>query len=192
VLVVGGSRGLGEVAVRLLAAGGADVRFTWCAGAADAARVAGATGARAERWCAPDDEIEHLVAFAAEPTHVCWFASPPWPADPTATDVEITAFAHAVAAFAAHGLVGALWPSTDLLDVAPDDRPLGSDAWADRKAAGEAVCGRLAGAHPGLGVRIARLPILLTDRTRTLLPREYGDTADELLAALRQLPPAAP
>lgn len=38
-LVIGGSRGLGEVAVKLLAAGGADVRFSYHRGAAEANQV---------------------------------------------------------------------------------------------------------------------------------------------------------
>jgi acyl dehydratase len=44
-LVIGGSRGLGEVAVKALSAGGADVRFTYHRGESDARAVAAEVGA---------------------------------------------------------------------------------------------------------------------------------------------------
>ncbi len=52
-LVVGGSRGLGAAAVQLLAAGGADVRFTYRCGADDAALVTAASAPTASRSTPP-------------------------------------------------------------------------------------------------------------------------------------------
>ncbi len=181
-LVVGGSRGLGEMAARLLVVGGADVRLTWGIGEHDARRVASDLGCAAMQWCAPSDGAAGLLAGDPDwqPTHLCWFASPPT-GHAHAHAVEIEAFDRAARALPVPPLVGVLWPSTAALD---------GDAGADaatcaRKRAGEAVCERLAGDRPGVVVHVARFPTLLTDRTVSLLPREYGDTAREVLAALR-------
>jgi hypothetical protein len=182
-LVVGASRGLGEATARLLLAGGAEVRMTWCAGEADGRRVADELGIVGSRWCAPDDDIDALTSAGWSPTHLCWFASPPTDDDPTADAIEIDAFALAVRSLATASLVGVLWPST-----ASDRSP--------RKAAGEQRCAELtaelSGPGNGVVVHAARLPTLLTDRTRSLLPRDYADTATELLAALRALAGRSP
>lgn len=192
VLVVGGSRGLGEASARLLVAGGADVLVTWCTGRDDAERAAGELGIVAVQWCTPDDP--GLVTGARDwlPTHVCWFAAPAGDDDPMAHDVEIASFERVLGALPSPPLVGALWPSTDLLTRAVDERPPAMRAWADRKAAGEAACARLAANLPAVMIHTPRLPMLLSDRTQSLVPREYGDTATELLRALRALPSPRP
>ncbi len=189
VLVVGGSRGLGEATVRLLAAGGADVRFTWCTGADDADRLATDVGGASTHWCAPDDTIAAALTGQWWPTHLCWFAAPASESDLAATAIEVDAFERAVADLPTPPLVGALWPSTDLLDLSDDPPPPGAVDRLQRKRSGEAACARLAALRPTVTVHAARLPTLLTDRTQTLLPREYADTAVGLLAALRTLPP---
>jgi acyl dehydratase/acyl carrier protein len=191
-LVVGGSRGLGEATVRLLVAGGADVRFTWCAGPAEAARLAADVGVTGLRWCAPDDDIAAALPDDWRPTHVCWFASPASSGDPDAAAIEVEAFERAVAGLPDPPLVGVLWPSIELLDHPDAPSPPGTAERVQRALAGEAACDRLAASRPRVGVRAARLPTLLTDRTQTLLPREYGDTATVLLAALRALPSPTP
>ena len=174
-LVVGGDRGLGEATARLLVAGGADVRVTWAECAGDARRVAADLGVPVSRWRAPDDDPADLIGDGWQPTHLLWFASPPTDHDPAAQVIEIDAFERAIRALGA-SLTAALWPSTDRLDAAPTDRT--ASGFLGRKAAGEAVCA-------ATGAHAARLPALLTDRTQSLLPREYGDTARELLRALR-------
>jgi hypothetical protein len=187
VLVVGGSRGLGEATVRLLAAGGADVRFTWCAGRDEAARLGRDTGATGIRWCAPQDDIAAALPDTWRPTHLCWFASPSHDVGHEAGAIEVEAFERAAGQLPTPPLVGALWPSTELLDRADDAPTPGTADRVQRALAGEAACDRLAAARPALAVYAPRLPTLLTDRTQTLLPRHYGDTAGELLAALRTL-----
>ncbi len=191
-LVVGGSRGLGEATVRLLVAGGADVRFTWCTGHGEADRLAADVGVTGVRWCAPHDDIAAALPDRWQPTHVCWYASPSCVGDPDAAAIEVEAFERAVTQLPAPPLVGVLWPSTDLLDRPDEPPPPGSTERVQRALAGEAACDRFAASRPSVAVRAARLPTLLTDRTQTLLPREYGDTASVLLAALRTLPTPAP
>jgi acyl dehydratase len=81
-LVLGGSRGMGEVAAKLAAAGGASVIITYAQGQADAERVAGeiiAAGGSA-RTVRADVTVEQPVAADADllagVTHVYFFATP--------------------------------------------------------------------------------------------------------------------
>ncbi len=123
-LVVGGSRGLGEATVKLLAAGGADVVLTYRQGEADARRVAAEIGGRAIAFdcTAPPADLGFL------PTHLYYFATPPI----TVGDLHafsgaaftrycryyVDGFAHSVRA--AHAATGGplevFYPSTVYLD----------------------------------------------------------------------------
>src|SRR5262249_39624426 len=82
-LVLGGSRGLGEVVAKLLAAGGADVFLTFNTGAADAALVCSEVTSRGGRCAAfrfdvldPPAARPATVPAVWRPTHVFFFASP--------------------------------------------------------------------------------------------------------------------
>ncbi|MCB1689734.1 MAG: SDR family NAD(P)-dependent oxidoreductase [Halioglobus sp.] len=81
-LVVGGSRGLGEVISKVLAAGGANTLITYAAGRDDAARVAGEIGSvRTAPVIAPYDVLEgslspEMETFCASVTHIYYLASP--------------------------------------------------------------------------------------------------------------------
>jgi hypothetical protein len=82
-LVVGGSRGLGEVTAKLLAAGGADVRITYFRGAEDARRVVGeivAGGGAANSLSldvlALESESSGETPEQCRPTHLYYFATP--------------------------------------------------------------------------------------------------------------------
>ena len=82
-LVIGGSRGLGELAVKALIAGGAQVRFTYHRGSADAARLVAEIAAHKNhqvscyQYDATDPKAnltEHLAGW--NPTVLCYFATP--------------------------------------------------------------------------------------------------------------------
>lgn len=81
-LVVGASRGLGEVISKVLAAGGAQLMLTYAAGAADAARVAAEIGERrATPMTARHDVLSGSCApqveeFLGTATHIYYLASP--------------------------------------------------------------------------------------------------------------------
>lgn len=181
-LVVGGSRGLGELAAKLLAAGGADVCLTYHRGGSDASAVveeivgAGglasttqldATAALAGDWRAPQ---------GWQPTHLYYFATPfifsgqrTGFSDTLFANLckyYVAGFASLVGVLAPAGLRGALYPST----VALDERPADMAEYCAAKAGGEALCGVLAGRHPGLHIDTPRLPRLATDQTASLLP----------------------
>lgn len=81
-LIIGASRGLGEVIAKVLAAGGAELMLTYAAGKKDAERVAAEISAARARpqvcrydVLAPDCPPE-VAAFAQEATHIYYLASP--------------------------------------------------------------------------------------------------------------------
>jgi len=190
-LVVGGSRGLGATAVTLLAAGGADVRFTYRVGRAEAEAISDRTGARA--WpldaTAPGRDLDALSSDGWAPTHLAWFATPPiFTGGPRAysddlyaefTRVYVDAFEEVVERFAGT-LQGALWPSSEAV---AGDVP-GLAEYADAKRAGEQRAADLA---RSVDIRIVtpRWPRLLTDQSTSFVPVEFGDTTTEVLTALR-------
>ena len=193
-LIIGGSRGLGAAAVRLLVAGEADVRFTYHQGHTEAAELSGDTGALPVSFDVFAQDIDRHVAAITEgwqPTHLGWFASPPIFVGSRNTYDDtlyrrfvrayVEAFATAIDTLAPHGLVGALWPSSEAVGVTVP----GLAEYSDAKRLGEHRCEELQRDWPSLTISAPRLPRLLTDQSTTFVPTEFGDTATEVLAALR-------
>lgn len=196
-LVVGGSRGLGEVIAQLLAVGGAEVTVTYRRGVEDARRVLdGLPGARHRMLELDVRDPEHLAGLpTATPsvTHLYFLATPPifrgvnGVYSKTLFDdfrsVYVDAFGAVVASLGAHRLRGILVPSSEAVT-----QPVaGLAEYADAKRLAEAAAHRLSARHPTLTVACPRLPRLATDQTASLLPTERGDAVGELLPALRSI-----
>jgi hypothetical protein len=194
-LVIGGSRGLGAASVLLLAAGGADVRFTYRCCATDASAI----GARAGHAVAHELDAEHpgagLSAVTSDgwrPTHLAYMATPPMhdgmrgAYSPALYErfrsIYSDAFGSIVEALAG-GLSGVLFPSSALLD---GEAPAMAEFVAAKRD-GERTAATLAGTYPHLRIACPRLPRLLTDQTTSYVPVEYADTGAEVLRALRDV-----
>ena len=178
VLVVGGSRGVGEACAKLLALGGADVRISYRDGAADAAAVAAdieAAGGRCavQHYDARRPADRQLGELA--PTHACWFATPVM----TRPDMKLlderrqsecrsvlvsAFFAFAMALHARRLDVRLLYPSTDWIDQPPP----GLAEYVMAKAAGEVLARSMRAAVPRIDVLAPRLPAMATDQTARL------------------------
>jgi NAD(P)-dependent dehydrogenase (short-subunit alcohol dehydrogenase family) len=200
-LVIGGSRGLGEVAVKLLAAGGADVTFTYQRGAADAQRVASEVAAQGGTVsCFAYDVLTDAAQLAApagdkSPTLLCYFATPFISAGaPRRFSVNrfqdfcryyVDGFLATFDAARALGnsLGNVLYPSSAFVD----ELPLNMGEYAAAKSAAEAVCRFLQKAHPAIRFHCPRLPRLATDQTATLIRTDLPDPTPTLLAVLREL-----
>jgi NAD(P)-dependent dehydrogenase (short-subunit alcohol dehydrogenase family) len=200
-LVIGGSRGLGEVAVKLLAAGGADVKFTYHRGGADAERVALeiAAGRAAASHFAYDvlTDAAQLPALVGSwsPTLLCYFATPfiSAAADRRFSISRFEEFCrYYVGAFlntfhAVRGLGSSLnrvlYPSSAFVD----EIPLNLGEYAAAKSAAETLCRFLAKSHGEIRFHCPRLPRLATDQTASLIRTDLPDPAPALLAALREL-----
>ena len=194
-LVVGGSRGLGELCAKLLAAGGADVCITYRNGRHDAdvvvADILGARGrARAMRFDVLDaagNEGGELSDWL--PTHLYYFATPPIFVASRHFSGEIfekfcayyvTGFVDTVNRFRGPGSLRVFYPSTVAITAPPPDM----GEYVAAKAAGEAICRWLSIVHPEITVDIDRLPRLPTDQTATLFPVETEDPIPILRAIL--------
>lgn len=198
-LVVGGSRGLGALAAKLLAVGGAEVVLTYLVGASDAQDVAAEIAqigapARTIRLDVRDSDeaVQAALADSVPFTHLYYFATAPIFVARRGhfssvlfghfCEVYVNGFVKLVRALLPTGLSVACYPSS----VAVADPPIEMGEYAAAKAAGEAACRFLEKAHPGLTVFAPRLPRLPTDQTRGLLALRDEDPVAHILGALRQ------
>jgi NAD(P)-dependent dehydrogenase (short-subunit alcohol dehydrogenase family) len=201
VLVIGGSRGLGEVTAKACAAGGADVHITYAIGRADAERVAGEItrhGATCAVQCldVKDDVRAQLASIPVAPTHVYYFASGPMTLRRTGfleSDVladflcfYTTCFfetCDALLAKARGHQMRIFYPSS----TAVSDVTRGLAEYAMAKAAGEALCQSMNRYVSGAHVLCRRLPRMLTDKTATVLRAKSSPVLDVMLPIVNEM-----
>jgi hypothetical protein len=201
-LVVGGSRGLGELTAKLIAAGGGRVITTFLQGAADAQRVADEITASGKHCrtlkldvAAPDEAVAALIADGIRPTHIYYFASPhigrtankPFDSGLFAgfSRVYVDAFARLAASLAKNMPSGLkiFYPSTVFLDELPREFA----EYIAAKAAGEALCRYIGRQMPGVTVLVRRLPRLPTDQTAGLIKQATENPLQVLLGAVNDM-----
>jgi len=197
-LVVGGSRGFGEVCAKLLAAGGADVRITYHRGAADAQRVVDEINSDGGQACARQfDAIQAAVDLSSvtatdwAPTHLFYFATPPIArAVKSRFSTElfrefcsyyVDAVVTLVGQLMPSGLRGLYYPSS----VFVSELPSGMGEYAAAKSAGESMCSFLDRTQPDLQVLAPRLPKSATDQTASLVPARNENPALVLIDTLQ-------
>jgi NAD(P)-dependent dehydrogenase (short-subunit alcohol dehydrogenase family) len=200
-LIVGGSRGLGEVAAKLLALGGAEVDLTYRLGEHDARHVVeqiteagGSARCRKFDVAAGPRSLLDAIQDAPAPSHVYYFATPPIAKgkrnefDPVLfgayTDIYTTGYFNLIAGLAGLGKdkIRILYPSTVYLD----EMPAGFAEYTAAKAAGEALGPFLEKLFGNIQVQTVRLPMMSTDQTSGVAKRYLADPVEVLLAALRQ------
>jgi hypothetical protein len=198
-LVVGGSRGLGELVAKAVTAGGGKVIVSWARGREDAERVAAeirTEGGHCETLAfdARKPADGQLANLPLTPTHLYYFATPtigrPKPDlfDPALFAEFIQYYVHgfwqvAQTCLTARPGLAMFYPST----VYVADAPRGMTEYAMSKAAGERLCEDinrfLAPAH----VTVARLPRLLTDQTATIGAADLQNPLQIMLPIVRQV-----
>jgi hypothetical protein len=201
-LVVGGTRGLGEVTAKLLCAGGARVKLTYHRGAGDAQRVVeDITEGNGEASClkfnvlgSPGDLSDRLGKEWV-PSHLYYFATPPIfagkrglfssPLFQKFCKYYVEGFLNTVNALCALGPEPRviLYPST----VAIEEMPLNMGEYVAAKAAGENLCVFLEKTRSNITIHRPRLPRLATDQTASLVPVRNLDPVSFLLRVLRQM-----
>ena len=201
-LIIGGSRGLGEVTAKLLAAGGAEVIITYYRGEKDAQRiVAEITSNGAKAKCRSLDVLEAsqvlppMVANISKPLYLYYFATPVIFGAAKGqfssrrfgsfVDYYVTGFLRTVQTLAetSTGVQKIFYPSSSAIDELPPDM----GEYAAAKMAGEILCDFLQKTNPGLTIHKPRLPRIATDQTVSLLPVENQDPVAILLSHLRKL-----
>ena len=199
-LVVGGSRGLGELTAKLLIAGGAHVIATYAVGALEAESLA----AEIRQWGGRCDVMHYdatkpvsaqLEGLTAAPTHLYYFATPGIFRSkaelfvPTRFDefraIYIDGFYDLFMALraGAHDRLAAFYPSS----IAVNERPADMTEYAMAKAAGEALCVDINAFVPGAHIVVSRLPRLPTDQTATLIPTEANNPVEVMLPIIHEV-----
>ncbi len=194
-LIVGGSRGLGELTAKVLAVGGGKVVLTYAVGQAEAEALAAkitAWGGRCKVICydVRRDAIQQLSAITEVPSHIYYFSTPRIFRARSSrlfspegfqefNDFYVTGFLRLVEASLQRWPDGfsMFYPSS----VAVEDRPAGMAEYAMSKAAGEILCADITAQMPKARITVSRLPRLLTDQTATL---EQPATPDALAIML--------
>jgi NAD(P)-dependent dehydrogenase (short-subunit alcohol dehydrogenase family)/acyl dehydratase len=197
-LIVGGSRGLGAVTGKLLAAGGARVILTYARGAEDAEAIAGEIrAARAPDACGlarcdvTGDVAGQLADLPEGIDHLYYFATPQISRqkaglyDREVLDAFLAVYVDGFSAvwdrLAGYRPLSVLYPST----VFVEERPKGLTEYAMAKAAAEALCADLARRAPGVSMTVPRIPRTLTDQTATSPPVPAADPVEVMLPLLR-------
>ena len=201
-LIIGGSRGLGEVTAKLLAAGGAEVKITYYRGSKDAHRVVEeiiSGGGSAE--CLPFDVLDQpqnlVEKFGKQwaPTYLYYFATPfifmatkglfSSQLFQKFCDYYVTGFLNTVQTIRNMGadLQKIFYPSS----VSIDELPLNMGEYTAAKMAGEILCTFLEKTDSKLTIHKPRLPRIATDQTVTLFSVHNEDPVPLMLENLRCL-----
>lgn len=200
-LVVGGSRGLGEVVAKTLLAGRAEVAITYALGEMEAKRIEADAASAGRRCTTRKLDLSHALGSddqrwlgACGFTHLYYFASPhiqrntgSWSPNLFAQFSRI--YVHGLAeVFGA--LVGTrsvastplrvFYPSSVFLDT----HESGFAEYCAAKSAGEELLCHLAPANKAV-VDCPRLPRLRTDQTSALIDAHLQDPAPVMLALVR-------
>jgi NADP-dependent 3-hydroxy acid dehydrogenase YdfG len=199
-LVIGGSRGIGEVVAKLIAAGGGNVSLTYSRGAAEAAEISReirAWGGQCEivSYDVREPAAPQLAQLTCAPHHVYYFATPMIAArksglcDPRRLDefnaFYVTGFLQLVEACRRlrPDNVTFFYPSS----IYVENRPAEMTEYAMSKAAGEVLCDDLQKYLTGVRVLRRRLPRLPSDQTSSLLPTETADPVAVMLPIIREM-----
>lgn len=198
-LVIGGSRGLGELCAKILAVGGADVRVTYHRGKEDAEAVVadinnggGQALSLAYDMFDPPDDLQNCLGDGWAPTHVYYFATPP---------IFVAArgkfSSDLFARFSRYYVEGfyTCWQSIRRIttekftmfypsSVAVETAYQNMGEYAAAKAAGENLCNYLCACDKKLTVKVVRLPRLPSDQTLSVVEVATPDPVETLLGAL--------
>jgi acyl dehydratase/NADP-dependent 3-hydroxy acid dehydrogenase YdfG len=194
VIVIGGSRGLGEITSKILAAGGAEVAVSYRVGRNDAERVVkdicshGGKAFAFQLDTNADNWEESLVNCCSGFDHLGFFATPPITAGDGTTfnetlfqkfnEVYVSSLILVSKRLAkmTNGTFGLFNASS----IYVEEPPLRNLEYAASKAASEACCRWLRTAYPKARIHIARFPRLLTDQTASFMAANDVDSLDTI------------
>jgi NAD(P)-dependent dehydrogenase (short-subunit alcohol dehydrogenase family) len=198
-LVVGGSRGLGELTAKLLAAGGCQTVITYATGKIDAEHTAGEIrrcGGRCDtiRYDVGLSPESQIIALRGSVSHVYYYATCQISARRTRKfdAVLLERFLQyyvrgfydlCVALIDSDRPLSLFYPSS----VYVEHRPKDLTEYAMAKAAGEVLCADLNRMWPQVRITCSRLPRLRTDQTTSFMPTPYPSSIDVLMPIIREV-----
>ena len=196
-LVIGGSRGLGELCAKLLAAGGADVRLTYSRGKVDAEAVVADIRSAGENAAFfeydifnPEGKLAEHLNSGWQPSHVYYFPTPPIfvAARGKFSQELFSRFCqYYVEGFYAcytrvreitSEPVSLFYPSS----VAVETVFPSMGEYAAAKAAGENLCKFIEACDRKVKVHVSRLPRLPSDQTLSVMEVETDAPIETMLA----------
>jgi NAD(P)-dependent dehydrogenase (short-subunit alcohol dehydrogenase family) len=201
-LVIGGSRGLGAVTAKVIAAGGGQVVISYASGRREAEELAeeicahaSADSCRIIPYDARQSASVQLANLACDPTHLYYFATTAIARQkedmfvPNVFDEFVEVYVkgfydccRVLAARSARPLT-VFYPSS----VFVEDGPANLAEYSMAKAAGEILCGSMNRSAGRIHVIVSRLPRMKTDQTATVPPVESRDPLEVMLPAIRKV-----
>jgi len=201
-LIVGGSRGLGALTAKVVAAGGGKVIVTYATGRKDAEKLAeeicGHTAhdaCRVIQYDVRQDADSQLKVLETEVSHLYYFATTSIFRQKDGffvsslldefIEIYVKGFydcCRVLSKNSSQALI-AYYPST----VAIDNNPLSIIEYTMAKMAGEILCANMNRANTRTRVVVSRLPRLMTDQTATVAPATTAEPLDVLLPVIRQV-----
>lgn len=196
-LIIGGSRGLGEVATKLLAGGGADVKITYHQGMKDAHRIVDdiiSNGGVADSFhfdvLIPKIETSNISINNWVPTHLYYFATPFISTSKENfssqlfykfCDYYVIGFINTVNLISKLGTKRIFNPSTIFID----ELPVNLGEYAVAKHANEFLCTFIEKTNKEMIIYKPRLPRMATDQTVSIMPITSQNPATVLIKELR-------
>lgn len=193
-LVVGGSRGLGEVISKVLAMGGAEVMITYHVGQCDSEAVVADIIKNGGSACSKRLDVTSIDSSEDisdwNPTHLYYMATPHIFAGSRNSfsctlfskfcTYYVEGFAKVLDCVNGTNFLGVFYPSS----IALDELPLDMLEYISAKSAGEAYFEMSAKAYPKVKFIMTRLPRLATDQTSSLMPVTNQDPLPAVLSLL--------
>ncbi len=199
-LVVGGSRGLGEITAKILAVGGAKVFLTYATGRQDAEKIVSdleMSGLQADCFSldilSDETELDRTISQKCHDiSHIYYFCSPYIGSAPKGRfrnevfmrfcDYYVSGFNKIFKITANKGIKNYFYPSTVFLS----EQPLNMGEYTAAKTAGESLCSLLSKAVGGINIFNPRLPKLATDQTVSLIGQRIDSPDAIMLNQLNQ------
>jgi len=200
VLVVGGSRGLGELIAKIAAVGGAHVTITYSVGESDARRVQ--ADIVSNGWLCdvmhydvranPRDQLVHIKTI---PNEIYYLATPViFKRNSSVFNQKrfdefiafyVTGFYNICKELRSRSEtdISIFYPSSVFIDA----RPAGMTEYTMAKAAGEVLCADMQSLERLGPILVRRLPRLATDQTATLFEVELAESIDVILPIVREV-----
>jgi hypothetical protein len=199
-LIVGGSRGLGELTAKLIAAGGGHPIITYAVGKDDAERVS----AEIEQWggacdilkydarCPPEQQLNALSGRLSSVYYYATcqiFRRRTNVFDAAILDEFVQLYVRGFHDLCealrglAMGSLSVFYPSS----VFVEDRPRDMTEYAMAKAAGEILCAEINRSWATMHITSSRLPRLLTDQTAAFVAVESASGPSTILPIVREV-----
>jgi NAD(P)-dependent dehydrogenase (short-subunit alcohol dehydrogenase family) len=201
-LIIGGSRGLGALTAKILAAGGGKVILTYATGRADATELteeirnqAVSDVCQALQYNVHEEAATQLKNISAEVTHLYYFATSSIARQKQSlfvmslfdefVQMYVKGFYDCCHYLGEHGsgALTAFYPSSVFVESNPPDMT----EYCMAKMAGETLCTNMNRASGRVHIIVSRLPRLLTDQTATVLPIGTEDPLKVMLPVIRKV-----